>query len=193
MRSGKIILMICVLMTFTLSTIAQESSERRPPKERVDVQIIEALVESIEYDSRMVTLIGPQGNLVTVEVGKAVERLNEIKEGDLVSAEFTTYILAEFRNPTIEELVEPFVVIGAAEKAGLEESPYAGEAVIVRAIVTIEIINRPNMFVTVRGPRGNYLTIDVQDEQLIEQLNVGEVGILTYAEAVAISLEKIQK
>ena len=101
--------------------------------------------------------------------------------------------MAEFRNPTIEELVEPFVVIGAAEKAGLEESPYAGEAVIVRAIVTIEIINRPNMFVTVRGPRGNYLTIDVQDEQLIEQLNVGEVGILTYAEAVAISLEKIQK
>ena len=58
--------------------------------------------------------------------------------------------------------------------------------------VTVEIINRPDMLVTIKGPAGNYVTITMQDHQLIEQLNVGEVGILTYAEALALSLEKVK-
>ena len=48
------------------------------------------------------------------------------------------------------------------------------------------------MTVTVKGPRGNFVTVDVEDKALIEKLNVGEVGILTYAEALALSLEKVK-
>jgi hypothetical protein len=47
------------------------------------------------------------------------------------------------------------------------------------------------MLATVRGPRGNYLTIKMEDKALIEQLNIGQVVILTYAEAVVVSLEKL--
>ncbi len=47
------------------------------------------------------------------------------------------------------------------------------------------------MTATVRGPRGNYVTIQMEDKELIKELKIGEVLILIYAEAVAVSLEKV--
>ena len=47
------------------------------------------------------------------------------------------------------------------------------------------------MTATVQGPRGNYVTIQMEDEELIKELNIGEVLILTYAEAIAVSLERV--
>ena len=46
------------------------------------------------------------------------------------------------------------------------------------------------MLATVEGPNGNYLTIPMQDAAFLEQLHIGQVVILTYAEAVAVSLTK---
>ena len=71
--------------------------------------------------------------------------------------------------------------------------PAAAVGAIVRAVVTIEILNRPYMLATVRGPAGNYLTIQMEDVELIEQLNIGQVLILTYAEAVVMALTKVNK
>ena len=69
--------------------------------------------------------------------------------------------------------------------------PRAVVGAVVKAVVTIEVLNRPYMWATVQGPRGNYLTIQMEDRALIEKLHIGQVVILTYAEAVAVSLEKV--
>ena len=47
------------------------------------------------------------------------------------------------------------------------------------------------MVATVKGPNGNYVSIPMEDEKLITELKIGEVLILTYGEAMAVSLEKI--
>ena len=47
------------------------------------------------------------------------------------------------------------------------------------------------MDVVVKGPQGNFMTIPVEDPELIEMLNVGKVVILTYGEAMALYIEKI--
>ena len=69
--------------------------------------------------------------------------------------------------------------------------PGAVVGAMVKAVVSIEALNRPLMIATVKGPRGNYLAIPMQDEVLITELNIGQVLILTYAEAVAVSLTKV--
>ena len=69
--------------------------------------------------------------------------------------------------------------------------PAAAIGAVVKAVVTIEVLNRPNMVATVRGPNGNYVSIPMEDEKLITELKIGDVLILTYAEAMAVSLEKI--
>jgi hypothetical protein len=62
----------------------------------------------------------------------------------------------------------------------------------VKAVVTIEILNRPAMIATVKGPRGNYTSIPMEDEELMTQLHIGQVVIITYMEAMAVSLEKVK-
>ena len=57
---------------------------------------------------------------------------------------------------------------------------------------TIEIINREDKLVTIKGPRGKYVTLPAKDPALLEELKIGEVLVMTYAEALALSLEKVK-
>lgn len=177
--------LICVSPLF-----AQDSSEKRPPREKWFLQAAEGTVKEINKETRAITLMGTQGELTTFTASEEVKRFDEIAVGDVILFESWTYLKAEFRRPTAEEFAEPLIVVAEAGKAPEGVAPGAVVGALVKAVVSIEVINRPYMLVTVRGPQGNYTTLPVEDPALIEQLNVGEVVILTYAEAVAVSLEK---
>ena len=180
-----------LLTIFGVSAVfAQETMDKRPPVEKWNLVSSEGKVTEINKDTREITLMGPDGDLGTVTAGDAVKRFDEIAVGDVIVFEYYTYIKAEFRKPTPEELAEPLLVLAEAGKAPEGIDPAAMVGAVVRAVVTIEVLNRPYMSVTVKGPRGNYTTLPMENPDLIEQLNVGEVVILTYAEAVAIALEK---
>jgi hypothetical protein len=45
----------------------------------------------------------------------------------------------------------------------------------------------------VKGPHGNYLTARVADPSRLTQVRIGETIVITFTEAVAISLEKVEK
>jgi hypothetical protein len=47
------------------------------------------------------------------------------------------------------------------------------------------------MLAVVSGPGGNYVTIPMEDAEFMTKLHIGQVFILTYAEAMAVSLEKV--
>jgi len=134
--------------------------------------------------------MGSKGDLVTITASDAVERFDEIAIDDVITFDYWTYMMAEFRQPTAEELAEPLVVIAEGGKAPEGVDPAAVVGAIIKAVVTIEVLNRPNMLATVRGPRGNYMTIEMEDKELITQLHIGQVVILTYAEAIVVSLKK---
>lgn len=57
----------------------------RPGAEKVAVTEASARVEKINYDERLITLAGPDGKSITIEAGPEVKRLNEIKQGDLIT------------------------------------------------------------------------------------------------------------
>jgi len=139
---------------------------------------------------RIVTLRTPAGNLVTLKVDNNAKRLNEIKRGDIVTAKYWTYLLAEYRNPTPEEEKDPLVVLADADIASAERPPGAKAGIVVRAVVTVEVIDRDRKLVTIKGPRGKYVTLPVEDESLLKDLKVGETGVVTYVEALALSVEK---
>ena len=153
---------------------------------------MQGTVTEIKRDTREITLMGSKGDLVTITAGDEVERFDEIVVEDIITFESWTYMKAEFREPTPEEIAEPLVVITDAGKAPKEVDPAAVVGAVVKAVVTIEVLNRPYMLATVRGPRGNYMTIEMEDRSFIEELHIGQVLILTYAEVVAVSLEKVR-
>jgi hypothetical protein len=180
--------LLILLAFFSISTYGQDTMA---PREKWSLESAEGKVTAINKDTREITLKGADGDLFTITASDAVERFDEISVGDLVTFDYYTSMKAEFRAPTAEELEEPLVVLVDGVKAPEGMDPGAIIGAQVKAVVTIEILNRPSMIATVKGPRGNYTSIPMEDEELMTQLHIGQVVILTYTEAVAVTLEKV--
>jgi hypothetical protein len=60
-----------------------------------------------------------------------------------------------------------------------------------RVVATIDAIDKTDRTATLKGPRGNYVTVAVQDPALLESAKVGDTVVVTAAESVALSLEKV--
>jgi len=183
---------VVVIALLTINVHAQEESDQMPSRERWSQVEMQGTVTEIKRDTREITLMGSKGELTTITAGDEVERFDEIVVEDIITFEYWTYLKAEFREPTPEEIAEPLVVIADADRAPEDMAPAGVVGTVVKAVVTIEVLNRPYMLATVRGPRGNYLTIQMEDPSLIEKLHIGQVLILTYAEVIAVSLEKVR-
>ena len=154
---------------------------------------VTAVIEAIDYTNREVILKGPLGNEVTFTVDQRVKRLGEMKLGDLVRANYYVSVAAEVRKPTPEEEEHPIVILDEAAKAPADASPAAGGLRRFKVVTTIEGLDRPTQTVTVKGPGGNYLTARVLDPSRLTQVRIGETVVITYTEALAISLEKAAK
>ncbi len=169
------------------------SQSARMAREDKLLVTITASVEAIDPANREVTLKGPLGNTVTFTVDQRVKRFNEVKVGDLVRADYYVSFAAELRKPTSDEKKTPFVLLDAAAKSPPGTSPAAGGLRRFKVVTTIEGLDRPTQTITVKGPRGNFLTARVADPSNLTKLRIGENIVVTYTEALAISLEKTEK
>ena len=143
----------------------------------------------IDYPNREMTLKGPEGRLETFVVDKKVQRFNEAKVGDKVSMDYYLGFNAEVRKPTAEEEQNPLVVLESAGRAGPDAAPAADDMRRIRAVVTIEAMDKSAQTVTVKGPRGKYFIARVADPSRLEQVRIGETIVMTFTEAAAISLK----
>jgi hypothetical protein len=160
-------------------------------RERWDSMTVVGKVTDIKKDTRQVTLMGSNGELMTVAASDAVQRFDEIAIGDMISFGYVRYVKAEFRHPTPEETANPLTVVADAAKAPAGMDPAGAVGAMVKGVVTIEVLNRPFMLATVKGPQGNFLTLPVEDAVLLEKLHIGQVLVLTYAEYRLAALTKM--
>jgi len=165
------------------------------PLSREDMVLmsITAKVEAIDHAKREVTLKGPLGNSVTFTVDQSVKRLEEVKVGDNINADYYVSFAAELRKPTAEEQKHPIEVLGVAAKAPPGTSPAAGGLRQFKVVTTIEGLDRPTKTITVKGPMGRLVTARVADPANLTKMRIGENIVVTYTEALAISLEKATK
>ena len=181
---------ILVFLLLSNTSYSQETESKLDSKERMETTEIKGTITDINTETREITLEGENGEMETITADDSIERFDELEVGDVVVFEYVKYLKAEFREPTPEELEEPLVVLAEAGKATKDQAPAGAFGAVIKAVVTIQTINLPLKFVTIQGPAGNYTTIDVEDEELLKKLYVGQVVILKYIEAMAVSVEK---
>ncbi len=193
--------MLIVVMAYVVVSLIQtgcnsdkqETPAQRPspePREVWGFVSVTATVEAVDLQRRELTLRGPRGNVLTLDVDERVRRLNEIEVGDHVTAGYYISLATEIREPTPEEKEAPLTVVAGAAKAPPGTSPAAGGLQRIKAIVTVENIDHVAQTVTVKGPLGNYLTVRVLDPDRLQKLRLGDTVIVTYTEALAVSVEK---
>ena len=182
------------LLAFGVSTSmqAQNAHEKMSREEEVLVTMT-AKVEAVDVAKREITLKGPLGEVETLTVEKTVKRLDEVKPGDEVTAKYYVSVAAELREPTQQEKENPIMIVTGSAKAPKSSDPAAGGVRVIQVVATVEGLQRPTRMVTLKGPRGNYLNVRAKDPKRLEKLHLGDTIVVTFTEALAISLEKVKK
>ena len=182
---------------FAQSTTTSAPAEKAPaPAEKAPVRgksaasvtKIRGTVAGVDKDAGTVTLKGPKGRTVTIEV-QDKSKLDQINVGDPVVAAY------------MEAVAWRVVKAGSGAAPGVStqetrvtskpgETPAGAVGREVTATVTITAIDRKNHTVTVKGPQGGTETIKAKEPKNLEGLKVGDMVEITYTQALAVSLDK---
>lgn len=194
-KSALIALLSISTVLFSLVAQAEHHAEAAKPETNVRAMsmTIEAVITDIDLETRQFTVEGPNGQPITMTAAEQVVKLEDVNVGDTIVATYFTSLESELREPTQEELAEPWVVLADAAKSDADEQPAIGGARLIRAVCTIEGMNRVLGTVTIMDPRGKlHLIGDVEPEKM-EGVTLGQTVVMVYTEALAVTLEPVAK
>lgn len=148
---------------------------------------VSATVTAIDPAKREVTLKRANGKVTTVEVTDEVRNFNQIKVGDTVHAKYTMALALELKKGAVTK--GPPTVEQAATRAPVGAKPAGVIGTKVTAMAEVTAVDTKNQTVTLRGPEGNEVDLSVQDPNQLKNIEKGDHVQVTYAEALAISVE----
>jgi len=155
-----------------------------PAPETASAEVVTATanVQKIDKDSRMVTLKGPQGNVVDIKAGPNVN-LDKLKVGDKVNAAYYQEVAVSLHKSGSDK--PPKTTQTVTERGGIT----AQQTTVTAKVLAVDTAANS---VALRGPQGATHIIQVQDPDLQAQLGkikAGDNVDVTYTQAVAVSVE----
>jgi hypothetical protein len=167
---------------------AASTAKPKAMKERVITKT--ATVEAIDLKTRVVTLKDKDGNVMDLEVSERAKNLPQVKVGDQVTAKFYESVAIE--------LADPGTPMGTATaeataKAKPGEKPAGVKANLVTVVANIESIDAKNNVATLKGPEGKIVTVKIRDPKKWESAKAGDKVRITYTQAVAVEVKKVEK
>lgn len=146
-----------------------------------------ATVEAIDYDTRHVTLKGPQGKTTTFYVVEEAYNFKEVEIGDLVNIAYKASIAINLEKGSGQD--PSFIVGGASTRASEGQKPEGVAYNVINVRARVEDIDYENRTVDLKGPRGNVITVEVDESvQNFKNIKKGDEVSAKYTEAVAISV-----
>jgi len=148
---------------------------------------ISARVTKIDTAKRKVTLLGPDGDTVTVKVGPEAVNFDQLRVGDRVNAtvteELVVYLDEEGASPPDGSAAMVALAPKGAQPGGL-----VAETTQVTAVVTA--IDATRRMATLAFDDGSSKTFPVRDDIDLSQRKVGEKVVFLITEMIALSVEK---
>ena len=152
---------------------------------------VRAKVVDVDHDKRLVTLRGPKGNTATYAVDEAVKNFPQVQKGDEVVVKYYQAIAVQVKKPG--EATPGITAAEGLQTAEPGQMPAGVGARTVTITATVKKVDHTNQTVTLKGPRGNVVDVEVQDPANLDKVKKGDLVEITYTEALAISVEKAPK
>ncbi len=181
------ILTLCLLGTVALA--GEESSEMvRPSFAASQSMMITAMVEAINHETRVVTVLTEDGESVTFTASEEARNLDQVEVGDVLVAEYVETISVEVM---ANDGFEPEAV-GAAAMARTEKGEMPGVAAMDAAVVvaTVEDINLEQNTFKLKGPDGTVNEYTARNPENLKRSKVGDLVVITTTTAVALTVER---
>jgi hypothetical protein len=153
-----------------------------------DGVVVTATVVAIDRVDRNISLLGPDGNVVTVEVTHAARNFDQIRVGDQVKVEYyeavAIYIGKHGEKPEAEA-----GLVAATPAKGQRPAAVVVEAVDVSA--KVRAVDKEKRSVTLELPDGRMVTTRVDKSiKAFDTLMKGDSVHARFTEAIAVSVEK---
>jgi hypothetical protein len=166
------------------------AAEKMPGKGAVTAVKIRGTIDAIDKDKGTVTLKGPKGRTVTLDV-QDKQKLDALKVGDPVVATYMEAVVIQARKAGTAAPGVTTQETRVSSKPGETPAGAIGREVTVTA--TITALDKKAHTVTIKGPQGGTETIKAKDPKNLEALKVGDMVDITYAQALAVTLDKPAK
>ena len=191
MRNARGLFAGALVATLAVAGCASTEPQPRKPMETIEDTIeVYATVEKVDVLNRLVSLKAPDGEVVTVKVGPEVQNLVMVNPGDRVVVRYREAIGA--RISTTPAGGQEVTVDVDAERARLGQRPAGSASATTNIPVTINSVDTRTNTVTFHGADGLVRSFTVQTPQaqaFIKQLKAGDSVIVSFTEAVALSVE----
>jgi hypothetical protein len=179
MKMNKINFAVIVMLVSLTAAFAQE----RTPLSVTEAVTVRATIEAIDKNDRIITLKGPNGNLVDVNADESVKRFDELKVGDVVSATYSESIAVHVRKPGDPAPDKERVIVRPQSKPG------ASVEDVKTMTVTVEAIDPSVPSVTIKDPQGKTRSYRVRDPKRLEGVKVGDKVDIYYTVALLLKVD----
>jgi hypothetical protein len=154
-----------------------------------DTMKINALVESVDYATREVTLRDPGGELITFTAGEEVRNLEQMEVGDIIYVEYTqSYAIEVYGNSGYVPAASDFSDMGVAE---IGDKP-ALSSIDTRVITaTVEEINLEANTFKLRWPDDSVEGFIALNPENLNKAAVGDLVVITETIALDVSVEEV--
>lgn len=146
-----------------------------------------AVVTGIDRANRILTLKGAKGKTDELVAGPDVRNFDQIALGDHVVVQYMRALTLELRKGGgVRQSVESTDAVRTAKG----DKPGAAIGGRVTVMADVIDVNQKEKTITLRGPKGNVVILDVQNPDQFKVVKKGDQVEADYAEALAVSVEK---
>ena len=190
MKSSISLLAFClVALSAPLATLADSHADK-PARAIIGAATAIATVQDINYETRVVTLRDPDGNLTAFIAGESMVNLPEVKKGDVVLMDyFEGFAIAVGPKGTGLTAREDSVEVEGFEPG---ERPKGSVTETTDVVAVVESVDRKNRIVTLKGPEAT-VTLKVADDVNLANVNAGDEVVARYVSHFAIQVEPAPK
>jgi hypothetical protein len=189
MKMTILAVLAAALFGATASNASAQTNSETPRKVFARTNTVTAKVAKIDYDKRELTLKTADGRTRKFTVGEDVERFPQIKKGDDVKMTYYESMALALAKPG--SALPPTGRHAALLSRAPGEKPGGTAVSVVDLTATVEDVDRDRREVTLRGPEGNSVVVEVDPEVgNLEQIHKGDQIAITATEAMAVSVEK---
>ncbi len=192
-KVSSLFVVVMLVFCFTSIAFAQGKTAAKAADKPIGGAIIEvtkitAIVDKIDLKTRMITLKGPQGNLVTFKVNDDVKNLDKVKEGDKVVAKYLESVAVFVRKTSDPPSVGELDAVGVAPKGAKPGLVMVQTDEITAKVNAVDVKKRT---ITLTGPEGKTKKFKVDKSvQKLGEIKKGDDITLRVTQALAIDVVK---
>jgi hypothetical protein len=146
-----------------------------------------ALVTAVDPATRTLSLKLADGTVYDMAASDEVKNFDQIKVGDHVNVSYTRALTLELRKPGSTKQNSDTT---GMERSKPGEKPGGAVGRHVTVIADVIDVDPKHKTITVKGPKGNVVVLDVQNPEQFKVVKKGDQIEADYVEAVAIHVTK---